>query len=251
MKRFIVCLLTLCLLLTGCTKTTPEQAADGTAWNESWTTLGGVLEVEEPGHDLTLQDNKDALSITDMYLASWTIGEGEPYTNEDGDEVVLYPARLDVLVYGCKDADAAQQALEDWTARQAETYDVTSCSPETQSTLVAGKKRIRSTSVCVWLSPDEQAKIQERMADVGIRNLSAYMRKMALNGYVLHVDLAPVTLLNNDTASPTHATSTPDQVSASTTITFLPKEEAATQNSGSDLELADFCRVQDEIKGHQ
>ena len=66
------------------------------------------------------------------------------------------------------------------------------CSPENQSTLVAGKKRIRSTSVCVWLSPDEQAKIQERMADVGIRNLSAYMRKMALNGYVLHVDLAPV-----------------------------------------------------------
>ncbi len=66
------------------------------------------------------------------------------------------------------------------------------CSPENQSMLVAGKKRIRSTSVCVWLSPDEQAKIRERMTDVGIRNLSAYMRKMALNGYVLHVDLAPV-----------------------------------------------------------
>ena len=66
------------------------------------------------------------------------------------------------------------------------------CSPENQSTLVAGKKRIRSTSDCVWLSPDEQAKIRKRMADVGIRNLSAYMRKMALNGYVLHVDLAPV-----------------------------------------------------------
>ena len=47
-------------------------------------------------------------------------------------------------------------------------------SPENQSTLVAGKKRIRSTSVCVWLSPDEQTKIRERMADVGIRNLSAY-----------------------------------------------------------------------------
>ena len=64
--------------------------------------------------------------------------------------------------------------------------------PQNQSTLVAGKKRVRSTSVCVWLSPDEQAKIRERMADVGIRNLSAYMRKMAPNGYVLHVDLAPV-----------------------------------------------------------
>ena len=66
------------------------------------------------------------------------------------------------------------------------------CSPENQSTLVAGKKRVRSTSVCVWLSPDEQAKIRERMADVGISNLSAYMRKMALNGYILHVDLSPV-----------------------------------------------------------
>ena len=64
--------------------------------------------------------------------------------------------------------------------------------PGSQSTLVAGKKRIRSTFVCVWLSPDEQAKIRERMAEVGICNLLAYMRKMALNGYVLHVDLAPV-----------------------------------------------------------
>ena len=30
------------------------------------------------------------------------------------------------------------------------------------------------------------------MAEAGIRNMSAYIRKMALNGYVLHVDLAPV-----------------------------------------------------------
>ena len=61
-----------------------------------------------------------------------------------------------------------------------------------QSTVVAGKKRIRSTSVCIWLSPDELTVIRERMAEAGIRNLSAYMRKMALNGYVLHVDLSPV-----------------------------------------------------------
>ena len=61
-----------------------------------------------------------------------------------------------------------------------------------QSTVVSGKKRIRSTSVCIWLSPDELTAIRERMAEVGIRNLSAYMRKMALTGYVLHVDLSPV-----------------------------------------------------------
>ena len=131
MKQFICCLAALCLLLAGCAQSAPEQAADGAAWDESWTTLGGVLGVEAPGHDLTLQDNKDALSIAGMYLASWTIGEGAPYTNEDGDEVVLYPARLDVLVYGRKDSAAAQQAAEDWTARQAKTYDVTDSGQQT------------------------------------------------------------------------------------------------------------------------
>lgn len=131
MKQFICCLVALCLLLVGCAQSAPEQAADGAAWDESWTTLGGVLGVEAPGHDLTLQDNKDALSIAGMYLASWTIGEGAPYTNEDGDEVVLYPAQLDVLVYGRKDSAAARQAAEDWTARQAKTYDVTDSGQQT------------------------------------------------------------------------------------------------------------------------
>ena len=30
------------------------------------------------------------------------------------------------------------------------------------------------------------------MAEAGIQNMGAYMRKMALNGYVLHADLADV-----------------------------------------------------------
>ena len=54
------------------------------------------------------------------------------------------------------------------------------------------RKRVRSEAVCLWLRPDELALIRERMAEAGIRNMSAYLRKMALNGYVLNVDLAPV-----------------------------------------------------------
>lgn len=131
MKKMLCCGLVLCLLLAGCAKSAPEQAADGASWDEGWTTLGGVLGVEEPGNGLVLRDNNEALSVTDMYLASWTIGEGEPYVNEDEEEVVLYPARLDVLVYGRKDGDAARQAVEDWTVRQAETYDVTGTGEQT------------------------------------------------------------------------------------------------------------------------
>ena len=42
------------------------------------------------------------------------------------------------------------------------------------------------------VTPEEQELIYERMAEAGIQNMGAYMRKMALNGYVLHVDLGPV-----------------------------------------------------------
>ena len=57
---------------------------------------------------------------------------------------------------------------------------------------MAGKKRRRPVHLHVMVSEEEQALIQERMAQAGIRNMGAYMRKMALCGYVLQVDLAPV-----------------------------------------------------------
>ena len=34
--------------------------------------------------------------------------------------------------------------------------------------------------------------IADRMTEAGISNMGAYMRKMALNGYVLHVDLSDI-----------------------------------------------------------
>lgn len=42
------------------------------------------------------------------------------------------------------------------------------------------------------VTADELAQIYERMTEAGISNAGAYMRKMALNGYILHVDLAPI-----------------------------------------------------------
>lgn len=54
------------------------------------------------------------------------------------------------------------------------------------------KKRRRPVHLHVMVSEEEQALIRERMDEAGIRNMGVYMRKMALNGYVLHVDLSPV-----------------------------------------------------------
>ena len=53
-------------------------------------------------------------------------------------------------------------------------------------------KRKRDVPLYVYVSEDERDLITQRMEETGIQNLSAYIRKMALNGYILNVDLAPV-----------------------------------------------------------
>lgn len=52
--------------------------------------------------------------------------------------------------------------------------------------------RKRNVHLHVMVTEDELAVIHARMAEAGISNTGAYVRKMALNGYILHVDLAPV-----------------------------------------------------------
>jgi len=53
-------------------------------------------------------------------------------------------------------------------------------------------KRARDIRVDLRISQEEYELIQERMDEAGTKNMSAFIRKMALNGYVLHVDLSPV-----------------------------------------------------------
>ena len=52
--------------------------------------------------------------------------------------------------------------------------------------------RKRNVHLHVMVTEDELAAIHARMAEAGISNTGAFVRKMALNGYILHVDLAPV-----------------------------------------------------------
>lgn len=109
------------LVLTACS-VAPSQAADGGSWSEDWITLGPVLGVEPPEHDMVLLDNNTALTANDMYYAAWTIGEAEDYTNADGGAVDLYDAQMDVLVCGCEDAERAQDTIADWKSRQDGIY---------------------------------------------------------------------------------------------------------------------------------
>ena len=49
--------------------------------------------------------------------------------------------------------------------------------------------------VLFWVSADEMELIQQKMAQFGTKNLSAYLRKMAVDGYVVQLDLPELTEL--------------------------------------------------------
>lgn len=93
---------------------------------------------------------------------------------------------------------------------------------------------------------EEQALIADRMAEAGISNMGAYMRKMALNGYVLHVDLSDIREL---VALQRRCANNLNQVAVhANTYGIYPSEIAALQKDYADLweplsELLKSCRL--------
>ena len=49
---------------------------------------------------------------------------------------------------------------------------------------MSGQKRKRDVPVLFWVSAAEKDAIQQKMEQFGTKNLSAYLRKMAVDGYV-------------------------------------------------------------------
>lgn len=49
--------------------------------------------------------------------------------------------------------------------------------------------RKRSVKLEFWVSPEEKAQIEQKMSELGTENLSAYLRKMAIDGRILKLDL--------------------------------------------------------------
>ena len=83
------------------------------------------------------------------------------------------------------------------------------------------------------VTPEEQALIADRMAEAGISNMGAYMRKMALNGYVLHVDLSDIREL---VALQRRCANNRNQVAVhANTYGIYPSEIAALQKDYADL----------------
>ena len=135
MKRWGAFLLAgiLSLGLTGCgTALPPEKAVDGLDWDKSWVTVGEIIGVDTPD-GIDPRENNDALSANGMYYATWSIGEGEPYTNEEGEEAQVYGAQIYLLLGGYKSAEEAGNTLNQWKDMATLQYAVDQTRPETHN----------------------------------------------------------------------------------------------------------------------
>ena len=54
---------------------------------------------------------------------------------------------------------------------------------------MSAPKRKREIQVNFRVSPEELALIEQKMSQLGTKNREAYLRKMALDGYVVHLEL--------------------------------------------------------------
>ena len=54
------------------------------------------------------------------------------------------------------------------------------------------KNRVRNVQLHFMVSPEERKQIEENMKLLSTENLGAYLRKMALDGYLIHLDLSEV-----------------------------------------------------------
>lgn len=54
------------------------------------------------------------------------------------------------------------------------------------------KKENRNVQLHFFVTEPEAELIKERMAQTGVANLSAYLRKMAVDGYVIHLDMGDI-----------------------------------------------------------
>ena len=60
---------------------------------------------------------------------------------------------------------------------------------------MSAPKRKRDVQLNFRVSPEELALIEQKMAQLGTKNREAYLRKMALDGYVVRLDLPELTEL--------------------------------------------------------
>lgn len=119
MKRIWIFALLAALMLTGCSSAEQDLPP---GWDENWVLIADYIGVE-PLDGFTLNESNDLLSVSGLYYATWTSGDGQDFVNADGKEAIVYNAQIYVLLEECRSADAAKKAVETWITREKQSYE--------------------------------------------------------------------------------------------------------------------------------
>ena len=58
--------------------------------------------------------------------------------------------------------------------------------------------RTRDVHIDIYVTSEEKRKIKENMAEAGVSNMSAYIRKMLIDGHVVQIDLSEFKEINRN-----------------------------------------------------
>ena len=64
--------------------------------------------------------------------------------------------------------------------------------------MIIMSNRKRNMQLKVWLTEEERRLIDEKMAQVPTNKIGAYVRKMAIDGYVIHTDVTVIKNMNEE-----------------------------------------------------
>lgn len=136
MKRMIL-LLAAVLLLCGCGRKLPERDETGAPWGDELVNIGLKMGVSDPGFGLTFGEYNDVQAFSGIYYATWNWGEAETIVNAEGEEAVLYPCTVYLLIQDCDTEADAARTLAKWRMAGEGSYEMTETGQAGEMTLSA------------------------------------------------------------------------------------------------------------------
>ena len=107
-------------------------------------------------------------------------------------------------------------------------------------------KRKRDVPVLFWVSAEELELIHQKMQQYGTENLSAYLRKMALDGYVVKLELPElkelVSLMRRTIERPITATSSASPCSTIPCPTICARSSSMAMHSPTRFTVQEVIR---------
>lgn len=126
MKKMIFILAALCLLLAGCAGELDPASKPG----PGPLLVGDFVEVEAPAGFEPMEYN-DVLAADGIYYATWSLGDAQPFTNEDGEDAEIFDTQIHFLLLEKTSPEHAQSAVDELLEMANSHYIVENTSEET------------------------------------------------------------------------------------------------------------------------